>query len=250
MDAVQAFVLHHVGNTDHLRLPFVGVPLPGWVSLHGCVLTLAGVALVIVFGRLYDRRAAVPTGLTNALEAMVMFVRDQIAVPYLGDRDGRYFTPYFCTLFFFILAMNLLGLIPGLGAATANLGVTLTLAAATFGIMVIWAACRHGPVAFFKNLVPTGTPWWLAWFLFLVELVSLFIKAGALTIRLFANELAGHMVVFFLLGLVVVFGAWALPAVVMAVLVYVLELFVAFFQAYIFTLLSAVFIGQTLHPSH
>ena len=78
----------------------------------------------------------------------------------------------------------------------------------------------------------------------------MFIKAGALTIRLFANMLAGHMVVFFMLGMMVIFGAWALPAVAMAIMIYLMEIFIAFLQAYIFTLLSAVFIGQSYHPAH
>lgn len=250
IDAVQKFILEDVGNLDHLTMSLFGWTFPAWVSVHGLMVTLASAVLLVVFGVLYNRRALVPTGLTNALEAMVIFVRDQISIPYLGAEDGRRFTPYFCSLFFFILSMNLIGLIPGMRAATANLAVTGALASITFVFMVGGAMLRHGALGFFKGLVPRGVPWPILLLLLPIEFVSLFIKAGALTIRLFANMLAGHMVVFFMLGMMIIFGAWALPAVVMAIMIYLMEIFIAFLQAYIFTLLSAVFIGQAYHPAH
>lgn len=250
IDAVQAFISEDVGNLDHLTMPLFGWSMPAWISVHGLMVTLATVVLLVLFGLLYNRRAVVPTGLTNALEAMVVFIRDQISIPYLGVDDGRRFTPYFCSLFFFILAMNLIGLIPGLRAATANLAVTGALASITFVFMVGGAMVRHGVLGFFKGLAPQGVPWPILLVLLPIEFIGLFIKAGALTIRLFANMLAGHMVVFFMLGMMVIFGAWALPAVAMAIMIYLMEIFIAFLQAYIFTLLSAVFIGQSYHPAH
>jgi F-type H+-transporting ATPase subunit a len=112
------------------------------------------------------------------------------------------------------------------------------------------AMYRHGPVAFIKGFIPPDVPWPLLIVIIPIEFIGVFIKAAALAIRLFVNELAGHIVVFSLIGLIVMFGVLALPAFFMAIAIFVLEVFIAFLQAYIFTLLSAVFMGQRYHPAH
>lgn len=249
-DAVQAFIMHHIVDSDTLKLPFAALHLPGWLSLHGIAVVLAALLLVPFLLWTARRRALVPTGARNLVEWVVLFVRDQIVVPYLGEADGRRMTPWFCSLFFFILTMNLVGLLPGMPTATANVSVTGALALLSLGFMIFGAMARQGVVGFFQGFAPHGVPWPVLILLVPLEFVGLFVKAFALTIRLFANELAGHIVVFFLLGLIVIFGAAGLPFLVMAALIYLLEVFVAFLQAYIFTLLSAVFIGQRLHPEH
>jgi F-type H+-transporting ATPase subunit a len=159
-------------------------------------------------------------------------------------------TPLFCSLFFFILAMNLIGLVPCFAAATANVSVTAPLALVTLSCMIFGAIYRLGLGGFVKSFIPPGVPWPVLIVLIPVEFAGVFIKAFALTIRLFANILAGHVVILFLLGLLVAFGLLALPFGLMAVMIYVLEIAVAFLQAYIFTLLSAVFIGERFHPQH
>jgi F-type H+-transporting ATPase subunit a len=159
-------------------------------------------------------------------------------------------TPLFCSFFFYILIMNLVGLVPCFYAATANINVTGGLASVTLFFMIGGAVYRNGPVAFLKGFVPPGVPWFILLLLVPIEFVGLFIRAMALAIRLFANELAGHLVLFSLLGLLVMYGVWALPAAFMAVIIFIEEILVAFLQAYIFTLLSAVFIGQRYHPAH
>jgi F-type H+-transporting ATPase subunit a len=116
--------------------------------------------------------------------------------------------------------------------------------------MIFGAMYRHGVVGFFKGFIPHGIPWFVLIIMVPIEIVGLFIKSMALMIRLFANMLAGHIVIFSLLGLIFVFGLVALPIMVMALGIYLLEVFVAIFQAFIFTLLSAVFIGQRYHPAH
>ena len=249
-DAVQAFILHHLADSHTLTLPYARVPLPWFVSLHGLMVMLAAVFLIVLFRFGYRRDAKVPTGLTNFLELFVVFIRDTMVMPYLCKEDGRRMTPIFCSLFFFILAMNLIGLVPALSTATANLSVTAALAVISLGFMVIGAMYRNGPAGFIKGFIPPGVPWPVLALLVPIEIFGLFVKAFALTIRLFANELAGHIVVMFMLGLIVIFGAAALPFFFMAVLIYILEVGVAFLQAYIFTLLSAVFIGQRYHPEH
>ena len=251
MDAVQGFIMHHVKDSSGMTLlPNVSVPLPGPLSLHGVMLVFSALLLLVAFGLLYKKNAAVPTGFTNLLESFVAFIRNDVAIAYLGPEDGRKFAPLFLTFFFFIMTMNLVGLVPCFAAATSNLAVTGALALITLFFMIFGAMYRTGVVGFFKGFIPHGIPWWVLVVLVPIELLGLFIKAGALAIRLFANMLAGHIVLFNLLGLVVIFGLLALPSVLMALGIYLLEVFIAFLQAYIFTLLSAIFIGQRFHPEH
>ena len=159
-------------------------------------------------------------------------------------------TPLFCTFFFFILGMNLMGMIPLFATATANVNVTFGLAFVTLCFMVFGAIYKNGFVGFLKAFIPSGVPAPILILLFPIEFLGLFIKAFALTIRLFANMLAGHIVILSLLGLVILMGLGALPAVALAVFIDLLEVLVVFLQAYIFTLLSAMFIGQMYHPEH
>jgi F-type H+-transporting ATPase subunit a len=250
-EAVQKYVMHHVSNSHEWALPFgLHIPLPSFLPLHGLMLLIGAGILFLLFGVLYRKNAAVPTGLTNALEVFVLFVRNVIAIPNLGEKDGRKMTPLLCSFFFFILILNLMGLVPLFATATSNLGVTAPLALITLAFMIFGTIYKNGPVGFIKCFVPHGVPWPVLILLVPIEFIGMFIKAFALTIRLFANMLAGHLVIFSLLGLVYVYGAFALPAIGLAVGIYFLELLVAFLQAFIFTLLSAMFIGQMYHPAH
>ncbi|MEI6971661.1 MAG: F0F1 ATP synthase subunit A [bacterium] len=248
IDAVQAFTLHHVQNSNILTLPYLEIELP--ISIHALMLLVGSGILLLLFGVLYRKKAAVPTGITNLLELFVVFVRDEISVRYLGEKDGRRLAPLFCSFFFFILTLNMIGLVPGFASATGNISVTAALAMVTFCFMVFGAIIKVGVLGFIKGLVPGGIPVPMQIMLFPLEVIGLLIKTGALMIRLFANMFSGHMVLFLLIGMVMIFGVYALPVIALAVFVYVLELFVAFLQAYIFTLLSAIFIGQRFHPEH
>jgi F-type H+-transporting ATPase subunit a len=145
---------------------------------------------------------------------------------------------------------NLMGLCPMFSTATGNINVTFALAAVTFCFMVFGAIYVNGPIQFLKSFAPPGVPWPILIIIMPLEMIGLVIKCAALTIRLFANMLAGHIVVFSLIGLIVAFGLAALPALVMAVAISLMEIFIAFLQAYVFTLLSAMFIGQMYHPAH
>jgi len=197
------------------------------------------------------KKKRVPTGITNFLELFILFIRDEIAVNALGKEDGRKMTPLFCTFFFFILVLNLMGLIPVFVTATANVNVTAGLALITLSFMIFGAIYKNGINGFFKAVTPSGVPIPILFLVVPLELLGLFIKAFALTIRLFANMLAGHIVIISLLGLVILFGIFStVLAVPMALFISLLEIFIAFLQAYIFTLLSAMFIGQMYHPEH
>jgi F-type H+-transporting ATPase subunit a len=244
--------MHHVQNSQEWYVPFVGsIKLPEPLSLHGLMLFIGSTFVFILFGVLYNHKQRVPTGLTNLLESFVVFIRDDIAVPSLGKEDGIKMTPLFCTFFFFILGLNLMGLIPLFATATSNVNVTAALALITFVFMIGGAIYKNGIGGFFHALIPSGVPAPLIILLFPIEFAGLFIKTFALMIRLFANLLAGHIVIMSLLGLGIILGyASLLFLFPVAVGIYMLEVFVAFLQAYVFTLLSAMFIGQMYHPSH
>jgi len=249
-DAVQAFIMHHVMDSSTLKLPHLAVKLPWFISLHGIMVLLAALVLIVVLGLVGRRKGSGLTRFGHLLEFFVVFIRDKISIPYLGEKDGLIMTPLFCSLFCFILTMNLLGLIPAFYTASANVSVTGALALVTLAFMLVGAMVRNGVGPFFKGFMPHGVPWPVLIILVPIEILGQFIKAFALTIRLFANMLAGHIVLFFMLGLIVIFGATASPFLLMALFIYILEFFIAFLQAYIFTLLSAVFIGQRFHPEH
>jgi F-type H+-transporting ATPase subunit a len=211
-------------------------------------------ALLLIFVLGYSHRDSsklVPKGVAaNVIEVLVLFVRDEIAVKNIGKHEAPRYTTYLTTLFFFILTMNWLGLIPNFGSATGNLAVTVALASCTFVLTQI-AAIRSAGFGGYLAHLTGGTPMWLWPIMIPVEILGLFTKPFALTVRLFANMLAGHMVLFFLLGLIfMLHPALAVVSVPMATAIYFLEIFVGLVQAYIFTLLSALFIGMAVAMGH
>ena len=249
-DAVMSYVMHHVTDSQHWALPFLDITLPPWISLHGVMLIIGAILLVALFAFAFRRPTPAPHGLANLLEVLVKFVRDQIAIANLGEEDGRKMAPLLCTFFFFILMLNLMGLVPLFATATGNVNVTAGLALVTLAVMIFGAIYKNGVMGFLHAFVPHGVPWPILIVLVPIEFMGMFIKAFALTIRLFANMFAGHIVIFSLIGLVVTYGAFALPAIGLALAIYLLEILVAFLQAFVFTLLSAMFIAQIHHPAH
>ncbi len=247
------YLLHHVENTHEWHLPFgISVPLPYPLSLHLLMILIASSILILLFVVLYDKQSNRPRGrLSNALESFVLFIRNDIAIENLGEEDGRKMTPVFCTMFFMILTLNLLGLIPLFSTATANFNVTGGLMLATFFYLTVGAIRKNGFKGFCHAFVIPGVPKVLNPGMIVIEVLGLIIRSVVLMVRLFANLLGGHFVLLSLTGMSVVLGLITLPFVVPVVLfVYLLEIFVAFLQAYIFTFLSAIFIGQMYHPEH
>ena len=224
---------------------------------------LLGVALILYF--LLTKLAKYVTHgrpakgkLWNMLEAFLLFVRDEIARPAIGKHDADKFVPLLWTVFLFVLGCNLLGMIPWVGAPTGSFSVTIGLALVTFATVLVAGSIRFGIVGFWKNQVPSmGLPLPLAIpivpMIFLIEVMGLLIKHAVLGIRLVANMVAGHLVLLAIMGLAVAAAAstnWpitAFIAVVGSALFSCLELFVAFLQAYVFTFLSALFIGSAVH---
>jgi F-type H+-transporting ATPase subunit a len=219
---------------------------------HLVMMWLASILLVVVAALAVARKNVVPRGLYNFIEMLVQFVRVEIAGKNIGERDGDRFVPYLVSAFFFILFVNLFGMIPYTATATGNIAVTLALAVFTFLVTQYAAIKAMGLGAWLKHLTG-GVAVWLWPIMIPVEILGLFTKPFALTVRLFANMVAGHIVILSLLGLIYALNSqWvALGSVPMALGIFLLELFVAFVQAYIFTMLSAVFIGQGLmHHGH
>jgi F-type H+-transporting ATPase subunit a len=249
-----AVIMHHVTDVPLKIGPLV---LP---SKH-LVFFLLAAALVILFAQLAVRSyrgGRIPTGVGAAVEGLLLFVRNNIAEPNIGHGDGRRFAPLLCSFFVFILVAALLGLMPFAATSTGNLAVTMGLALVSFAAQQYAGISNHGLVGHFRNLVPRGLPAWLVPIMIPVEILSMFTKPFALMIRLFANMLAGHMVITTLLLLIALMGqiswlggvAMAPVSILLALFIMFLEILVAFIQAYIFTLLSAVFIGMYAHPAH
>ena len=213
---------------------------------HVIMMWLASALLLLVVFSAVRRKALVPRGLYSFVEVLVAFVRNELAVANIGKKDADRFVPYLVTAFFFILFVNLFGLLPWSGTATANINVTVCLAGFTF-LITQYAAIRAMGVGGFLKHLTGGVPVSLAWLwpiMIPVEILGLFTKPFALTVRLFANMVAGHFVILALLGLIFAISVWVFPvSVALALAIFMLELFVAFVQAYIFTMLSALFIG-------
>ena len=216
---------------------------------------LAALIMILVFTSVasaYGKRS-VPRGLQSFFEPIILFVREDIAKPNLGDKYTR-FMPYLLTIFFFIWISNILGLIPifpGSGNVMGNIAVTATLAVFTFVLINI-----NGTKSYWGHIFnPPGSPLGVKFLMVPIEILSIFIKPFALMIRLFANIMAGHIIILSLVGIIFIaahvggsavgFGASIISALFM-LFMNVLELFVAALQAYVFTTLSAVFIGQAL----
>ncbi len=193
----------------------------------------------------------------NLLEAFVGYVRDEIARPAIGDHDAEKFVPYLLTAFFFVLLCNLVGMVPGLGTVTSAIEVTAVLALVTFGIGLIAGVKHLGPGGYIMHFLPhIDLPVILAplkLLIFLIEILGTLIKHCVLAIRLFGNMVAGHMVLAGVLGAVVAVagtGYWytgAIFGILGATALSALEILVCFIQAYVFTMLSALFIGQSIH---
>ncbi len=214
---LQTYINHHVENSSDWQIPlFHGIHLPPHLTVHSLMLFFCIIFLVFIFLVVYRKEQKIPSGATNLLEALVLFIRDEIAIANLGAKDGRALTPLFCTFFFFILGLNLMGMIPIFGTATSNINVTAALALITFSFMTVGAIIKNGFRGFFSAFINPEIPVALRFLLFPLEFLGLFIKTFALTIRLFANMLAGHMVILALLGLVTLLGFVALPAVLLA----------------------------------
>jgi F-type H+-transporting ATPase subunit a len=268
----------HVEDSKELHLPHfmtsaeshghVAIPQPfekpfGFTITKFMVIELIAAILIAVFfvGLAKALRGgAIPRGrFRNMLEAFLLYFRDNVARPCIGGHDADKFVPFLWTIFFFVLACNLFGMIPWMGSPTGSLSVTGTLAFITFLVVVGSGMKKLGAVGFWKAQVPhMDVPGPLKIILlpmiFVIEVFGLLVKHGVLAVRLLANMMAGHVVLAVILAFIAASAQslwwWGvMPASVLgATALSMLELFVAFLQAYIFTFLSALFIGMAVHP--
>ncbi|HEY9164866.1 MAG TPA: F0F1 ATP synthase subunit A [Candidatus Kryptonia bacterium] len=261
------WILEHVSDSHVLEFkPFGEIHLPQFPPIHVAGLTVDlsltkhivmiwfACLLLIIFVRAAVRsykRSNVPHGLANVLETIVIFVRDDIVYEAIGEK-GRRLLPYFLTLFFFVLFCNLVGLIPYTSTPTGNINVTATLAIIAFLVIQISGMANNGFLGYFRGLVPSHIPLFVIPILVIVELLGLLTKPFALCIRLFANMSAGHIIIFSLIGLIFIFqSVFIAPiSVAFAVFISLLEILVGLIQAYIFTLLTALFVGLAVHQEH
>ena len=287
-------IIEHVANSslDHplIHLPTIaGIDLS--VTKHVLMLWIVAATLfllVTLVVRRYTRQdRLIPTGFMNVLEAAVEFVRDSIVLPNVGKKWVNTWTPLLLTLFLFILMANVIGLIPifdvvalinhtilhpgedtflaqvthGGVTATGNFNVTAALATISFFAIIIAGSKAHGFVKHWKNMVPHGLPLPVTLMLIPIEIMGMFVRPFALTMRLAANMAGGHIAILAILSFVFIFaelfaspaagiGVGALLSLPLAVGISGLEIIVVLVQAYVFTLLTAVFIGMAIHAHH
>ncbi len=194
-----------------------------------------------------------PKGMQNTMETIVNFVNDEICKPNLGAKSNKYL-PYLLTVFLFILINNIFGLIPGTANVTGNIAFTFVLAIISF-IVILFSSNTH----YWMHIInPPGVPGWVKIILVPVEILGIFTKPFALMIRLFANMVAGHILIICLISLIFIMAAlnqyvgWGFApfSIAFTIFIYFIEVLVAFLQAFIFTILTAVFIGQAFEGGH
>jgi F-type H+-transporting ATPase subunit a len=275
-------IMHHLVDAPYWESPFGTVHFPQFapvqigpiafdfsITKHVFFMLIAATIVAVLLiraGRAAAREQAAgsergPKGAANVIEAIVLFVRDEIAMKNIGH-GGEKFVPYVVTIFFFIFFSNMLGLIPWGATATGNISVTAALAFMTFIVIEVAGMRELGPAGYARTIfyAPAGLNPALKALMYVImtpiELAGKFIKPIALAIRLFANMTAGHVILLAFIGLIVTaqialgtFGGLAagVPALFMAVAIMLLEIFVALLQAYVFTLLTSVFIGLIRH---
>jgi len=257
---------HMVPHHEHGEIAGVSLEDVGFYNYNKYQWLALGLMLLVFVPIRYSFGKARPGWFTRVFRGWVMWIRDEMVYAVMGKEEGRRFAPYFIFLFFFIAFMNVVGLIPGVGgfylgaAATADFHVTGALAVVTLLMMVLLGSAKQGAVKFWVNLLPHGIPFWMVPIMAVVELVGLMVKPFALMVRLFANMLAGHLVIYSFIGLIFVFakmfeggvisyGTLA-PFLGLAIFINILEAFITLLQAYIFTYLSILFVHQAMHPAH
>jgi F-type H+-transporting ATPase subunit a len=296
MDQVGDNIIHHVSNSslDHplIHLPHVfGIDLS--VTKHVFMLWIVAIvvacAIIIPIQKYLQKNSPVPSGWMNLLEMVVKFIRDSIVKPNIGSKYTETWAPMILTFFFFILFANGIGLIPifdllgvlnrfifqvpasdnhniinallhGGVTATGNFNVTAALAVITFFTILIAGTRAHGFINHWKNLVPPGLAWPVYIILIPIEIIGMFVKPFALTMRLAANMTGGHIAILAILSFMAIFAEMfnsattgmgvALFSVPLATAISGLEIIVVLVQAYVFTLLSAVFIGMAINVHH
>jgi F-type H+-transporting ATPase subunit a len=195
-----------------------------------------------------ERVGKAPKGIQSFFEPIIVFIRDEVAKTNIGEKHYKRFMPYLLTVFFFILFNNLLGLLPGSANVTGNIAITLVLA-----VIAFFVTNFNGKSTYWGHIfVMPGVPKWVLILLTPVEIIGVFMKPISLMIRLFANITAGHLILLSLVSLIFIFKSIgvAFIAVPFSIFMNLIELLVAFLQAYIFTVLTSTYIGAAVEEAH
>jgi len=276
-------IRHHVTNApiseDSIFYPISNFLNSASIPFNKHVLMLWIAAVVTLIVSLWATRryrkdkTAQPSGISHIYEMLLEFIKQDIILPNIGAKYANRWTPLAATFFIFILMCNFIGLIPffekvgggGGATATGNFGVTLGLATITFFAIIIAGTLKHGFIGHWKNMIPHGVPAPVLIILIPIEIIGMFVKPMALTLRLGANMTAGHIGMLAIFGLPYLIGSPGIPsegllpqpswgfaiiAVGLNVGIFFLEIIVSLVQAYVFTLLSSVFIGMAIHAEH
>ena len=286
-------IIHHVANSSldepliHLpRLMGIDMSVTKHVMMLWVVALLLFVIVTVAVRRYLKQERLIPSGFMNGLEAVVVFVRDEIVQPNVGKKWVATWAPLLLTFAFFIFTANAIGLIPifdvlglldhfvlhtgehslvkqvmhGGTTATANYNVTAALATVTFGAIIVAGSKAHGVVKHWMNLVPHGLAWPIYILLIPIEIMGMFVRPFALTMRLAANMTGGHIAILAILSFAFLFadlfgsiagvGVGLASSIILAAPMSGLEIIVVLVQAYVFTLLTAVFIGMAIHVHH
>ncbi len=238
-------IMHHIQDSVLVPLDLFGFDIS--ITKHVLMMWIVAVFLIVIFRVSFRKGELVPRGFANILEALILFVRDDIVYANLG-KVGQGYVVYFLTLFFFVLTCNLLGLIPFASTATSNIAVTASLAVISFIMIQASGIMKKGLKNYIKEFIPHGLPVWLIPIMIPVEIISMFTKPFALAIRLFANMTGGHVVILALFGLITTWKAS--PVILFPLAITILELLIAFIQAYIFTFLTAIFMSLNMQEGH
>lgn len=246
--------IHHWGKSyslDHLKFEVAGIDMS--ITKPVIFMWIAGLVLILSFTLGFRGGKLMRNKYAHLLEVYILFIRDEVVYPNLGEEEGRKLLPFFLTIFFFILMCNLLGMLPFGNTATANVNVTAGLAIIALMMIQGMGIVKNGFFGHFKSaLFPPGLPLPIYIIIAPIEVVGIIAKPFALCIRLFANMVAGHAVILVLLMLILVSGSFVIaPFPILGVLfISMLELFVAHLQAFIFTILTTLFVSMTMHPQH
>ena len=237
-------------SLDGLKFEIAGIDM----SLTKPVLFmwLGGLILLLSFTLAFRGGKLLRNKFAHLLEVYILFIRDEVVYPNLGEKDGRKMLPFLLTVFFFILIINLSGLVPFGHTASGNVNVTAGMAIIAFITIQGMGIARNGIGKWMKSFCPSGLPAFVVPIMIPVEIVGMFAKPFALCIRLFANMVAGHAVILVLLMLILVSKSYLIAPLPVAGVLFIscLELFVAHLQAFIFTILTTLFVSMAMHPDH
>ncbi len=245
---ITELIEHHILDHD-FGLTLFGVHLP--ITSHSLLMFAISAVLLIFIPLAWKSNWRL---CRTAIEGFVVFVRDGIVLPNIG-KEGRKLVPFFCTLLIFLLFANYFGMLPGGKTITSNISITGGMALVSFFVIMGLSMKKNGLLGCLKTFIPGGVPFWLVPLLFPIEILGLLIKIFVLAVRLFANMTAGHIVLIALFSFIFVMGEKSLiagygtaaPVLGMTLFVSLLELLVAAIQAYVFTLLTAIFAGLQMH---